>query len=159
MTSSEPDRKMENVAEVVVDELCTGYGTCAGVCPSQAVQMRLFHGLCLPLVDERKCTHCHLCIESCAGYSVDFTWLNYLVFQGQPEDAFLGHKLGCFVGHSRDDGIRDNCSSGGIVTHLLVFALEKGLIDGVLTIRMKTDNPLEAEPTTIRFVYEFPRDT
>lgn len=41
--------------------------------------------------------------------------------------------------------MRYDSSSGGIVTQLLVFALEKGLIDGALVIRMRKDNPLEPE--------------
>jgi coenzyme F420 hydrogenase subunit beta len=49
-----------------------------------------------------------------------------------------------------DTNIRFDSSSGGMVTQLLVFALEEGLIDGALVTRMKKDSPLEPEPFIAR---------
>src|SRR4030043_382689 len=52
--------------------------------------------------------------------------------------------------HFNDEEIRRGSSSGGIVTQLLVYALEKGIIDGALVVRMKKDKPLEPEPFIAR---------
>ncbi|MFX1411670.1 MAG: Coenzyme F420 hydrogenase/dehydrogenase, beta subunit C-terminal domain [Promethearchaeota archaeon] len=72
--------------------------------------------------------------------------MNSEVFGKQPQDPALGNCLKCYVGHSNDEEVRFSSSSGGIVTELLAFALENGLIDGALVTRMKKDCPLETEP-------------
>jgi coenzyme F420 hydrogenase subunit beta len=65
-------------------------------------------------------------------------------------NSLIGNYTGCYTGHATDHEIRYNSSSGGIATQLLVFALEKGLIDGALVIRMRKDNPLEPEAFVAR---------
>jgi coenzyme F420 hydrogenase subunit beta len=134
-----------NIKEVVDQGLCTGCGTCSGICPVEAVEMHVSKGLLLPRIDEEKCTCCDLCVKCCPGYAVDFEALNSVVFGVQPKDAFLGNYLGCYVGHSNDYKVRFNSSSGGVVTQLLVFALDKGLIDGAVVTRMRGDSPLLPE--------------
>jgi len=141
---------MEFIAEVVRQGLCTGCGTCAGVCPTEAINMRISNGLFLPHIEEDKCTRCRRCVECCPGCSLDFEELNSRIFGEQPKDAFLGNYLGCYVGHSTDREIRYDCSSGGVVTQLLIFALEEGVIDGALVVRMRRDDPLEPEPFVAR---------
>jgi coenzyme F420 hydrogenase subunit beta len=48
----------------------------------------------------------------------------------------IGNYDSCYIGHSSNEEIRHNSASGGLVTQLLVFALEKGIVDGVITTRM-----------------------
>jgi coenzyme F420 hydrogenase subunit beta len=127
---------MENIAAIVEDGLCTGCGTCAGICPTGAIKMRMSKGLYSPEIEEDKCIACGLCFKSCPGYSIDFEELNSRIFEKQPEDRFIGNYLKCYVGHSNDKEVRYGSSSGGIATQLLIFALEKGLIDGALVTRM-----------------------
>ena len=141
---------MNNVAKVVENELCTGCGTCAGICPANAVKMHVSNGIFLPKIDEEKCTNCGLCVRCCPGWMVDFEKLNCQIFSSQPKDPLLGNCLTCYVGHSNDIYIRHNSSSGGIVTQLLIFALEKGIIDGALVTKMKQNQPLEPEPFIAR---------
>jgi coenzyme F420 hydrogenase subunit beta len=142
------------VGEVVKDGLCVGCGVCAGICPYEAVSMHISNGLFLPKIDEDKCTKCQLCVQTCPGHSVDFEELNAEIFRQQPEDGLLGNFLECYVGHSNDDEVRFDSTSGGIVTQLLVYALKKGLIDGALVVRMRGDNPLEPEPFIARTTEE-----
>ena len=141
---------LDNIAEVVRDGLCTGCGTCAGVCSTDAIEMQISNGLLWPEVKEDKCTRCRLCLRSCPGYSVDFKELNSKIFGKAPTDTFLGNYLKCYVGHSNDGYIRYNSSSGGIVPQLLVLALETGMVDGALVTRMRKDSPLVPEPFIAR---------
>jgi len=76
--------------------------------------------------------------------------MNSEVFGKQPEDPVLGNFLQCYIGHSNDSGICSASSSGGVVTHLLVYALEKGLIDGAVVARMKKGDPLKTEVVVAR---------
>jgi len=142
---------MHPIEKVWNDNLCTGCGTCAGICGFDAVKMvRTTNGLFKPVVDSSKCNDCSLCIESCPGHSVDFVKLNEFVFNDMPEDSFLGYLGNCYLGHCTDKEIRWKAASGGIVTGLLVFMLEEKIIDGALVIRMKENNPLEPEPFIAR---------
>jgi len=136
---------LDNIGEVVKAGLCTGCGTCAGVCPASAIGMQVSNGLFLPQIDLAKCTSCGLCLECCSGCSVDFEKLNLWLFGKKPEDELLGNYLQCYVGHSNNDGIRFGSSSGGIATQLLILALENGIIDGAIVARMRKDRPLETE--------------
>lgn len=141
---------LDNITEVVRNGLCVGCGTCAGVCPSEAISMRITKGLFLPDVDLNKCTFCRLCIKCCPGCSLDFRKFNSEIFGRQPKDHKVGNYINCYVGYSNNKEIRFDSSSGGIATQLLVFALEKGIIDGALVTRMRGDRPLEPAPFIAR---------
>jgi coenzyme F420 hydrogenase subunit beta len=55
----------------------------------------------------------------------------------------LGIYQNVYLGHANDTNIRYSSASGGLVTALLIFALEQGIIDGAIVTRMKDDKPLE----------------
>ncbi|MCK5633036.1 Coenzyme F420 hydrogenase/dehydrogenase, beta subunit C-terminal domain [bacterium] len=57
----------------------------------------------------------------------------------------IGDYLNCYTGYSLDPKIRYYSSSGGLVTSVLKFMLEEGLVDGVLVVRMKKKDPFKAE--------------
>lgn len=136
---------MNRITEVVNNQLCTGCGTCVGVCPAKAIEMQTYNGIYLAQIQEKKCNYCSLCFESCPGHFVDFRKLNAKIFGIQPNDRWLGNYMGCYIGYSTDDKIRRCSSSGGLVTQLLIFALEKNIIDGALVVCMRKDRPLEPE--------------
>jgi len=134
-----------NIRSVAESGLCTMCGTCIGVCPTDAIKMHATNGLFLPLIDKDKCTMCGLCVKCCPGYCLDFENLNSMIFGRHPKNISLGNYSRCYVGYSKDWEIRFNSSSGGIVTHLLVFALEKGMIDGAVVTRIGGKHPLRPE--------------
>ena len=148
------DRNMTNetIAQVVKNDLCTGCGTCVALCPKEAIELRIDKkkGIYVPKLNEEKCDNCGTCYKVCPGHSVDFKQLNLEIFGKEPEDILIGNYLDCYIGHSTDYDIRYNSASGGLITQLLIFALEEGIIDGALVTRMKKDNPLEPEPFIAR---------
>ena len=81
---------------------------------------------------------------------MNFKQLNSEIFGKQPDDMLLGNYYACYFGHATDSGIRYNSASGGLVTALLIFALEQGIIDGALVTRMSEVNPLEPLPFIAR---------
>jgi coenzyme F420 hydrogenase subunit beta len=133
---------------VVKHKLCTGCGVCVGACPYDAIDMVMdeSQGCYAPQVHPDNCKHCRLCYEVCPGHSVDFDKLSKSLMGDIPGDVALGRYLACYVGHANDAAIRYNGASGGLVTGLLVFALEQGLIDGALVTRMRPGKPLIPEP-------------
>ena len=138
----------KTIEGVVKSNLCTGCGTCVGICPEDALEMMIDHckGIYTPQVDKGRCSECGLCLEVCPGHSVDFRGLNLDFFGKEPEDILLGNYLKCYIGHATNYKIRYNSASGGLVTALLLFALEEGMIDGALVTKMSEDNPLEPQP-------------
>lgn len=140
-------RKERTIEGVVKHKLCVGCGLCVGVCPREALTMTLDpkRGGYVPVVYKDRCTQCGLCYQVCPGHNVDFEALNAALFGEIPEDIALGRYLASYVGHATDEDVRYHSSSGGLVTSLLVFALEEGLIDGALVTRMQRDKPLRPE--------------
>lgn len=140
------------IAQIVKDELCTGCGTCIALCPEEAIKLTINEkkGIYVPELNEEKCNNCGICFKICPGHEVDFKALNLEIFGKEPEDILIGNYLNCYIGHATDYDIRYNSSSGGLITQLLIFALEEGIIDGALVTRMKRDNPLEPEPFIAR---------
>jgi coenzyme F420 hydrogenase subunit beta len=145
-------RKGKTIEEVVKNNLCTGCATCVSLCPRSAIKLIKdgSKGIYLPQLNEEKCNQCGTCFDVCPGHSVNFKDLNLAIFGQEPKDILLGNYLNCYVGHAADYDIRYNSASGGLVTALLIFALEEGIIDGALVTRMKKDNPLEPEPFIAR---------
>ena len=144
------------IAQIVKDGLCTGCGTCIALCPEEAIKLTINKkkGIYIPELNEEKCNNCSICYKICPGHEVDFKQLNLEIFRKEPEDVLIGNYINCYIGHSTDYDIRYNSSSGGLVTALLIFALEEGMIDGALVTRMKRDNPLEPEPFIARIKEE-----
>lgn len=138
-----------NTIEFVTDKnSCTGCGTCFSLCPNNAIKMKIDEkkGVYLPKIDEKKCNSCGICCKVCPGYELNFDSLNFEIFRQKPENMNIGYFLNCYIGFSRNESIRLNSSSGGLITQILIFALEKGIINGALVTKMNKENPLEPEP-------------
>lgn len=142
----------KTVQSVIDGNLCTQCGTCASFCPVDAIEVRIdrHRGLYLPRVDREVCNLCGVCLEVCPGHAVDYPGLSRRIFGALPDDSVLGHYLNCYTGCATDNEVRYHSASGGMVSTLLIFALEEGLIDGALVTRMSEKNPLEPEPFIAR---------
>jgi coenzyme F420 hydrogenase subunit beta len=144
------------IDSVLDSGLCCGCGTCAGICTQGAIEMAVDHnkGIYIPLIDNKKCKECGFCCEACPGHAVNFEELNRGLFGRSPSDIRLGNYENCYIGHAVNDDIRFNASSGGVVTALLAFALEQGIIDGAVVTRMSKERVLEPEPFIARTIEE-----
>ena len=145
-------KKDETITSVVDGGLCTGCGTCVSLCPLSAIGLIKDNsrGIYIPRVDQAICNQCGICFQVCPGHSVDFDQLNMSIFGKKPENTVLGHFINCYTGYATDFDIRYNAASGGLVSAMLIYALEKGLIDGALVTGMSKINPLEPEPFIAR---------
>ncbi|MGA2668934.1 MAG: Coenzyme F420 hydrogenase/dehydrogenase, beta subunit C-terminal domain [Ignavibacteria bacterium] len=141
-----------NISSVVKQGLCAGCGTCEGLCPENAIKMEIDKkkGVYTPRMNVSKCTQCGVCFQGCPGHAVDFEELKQTISTDSKNDILIGNFLDCYTGYAANESIRYSASSGGLVTQLLLFALNNGYIDGALVTRMKKSAPMEPEPFIAR---------
>ena len=60
-------------------------------------------------------------------------------------DSVWGDYIGFWTAHSSDSNIRRHSSSGGIITTICCWMLAHNIVDGVIQIRGKVDNPIDTE--------------
>ncbi len=124
-----------------------GCGTCVAACPAKAIRMQIDSrkGIHVPTLNKNKCSQCGRCIEVCPGWEVDFTKLSKIFLEDSNYDEYLGTYISCYFGHACNQDVRRNSSSGGLVTSLLIYALENGLIHGAVVTGMSKTNPLKTK--------------
>lgn len=142
----------KNITSIVEDNLCTGCGTCISLCPKNAIMIKLDEkkGRFIPELDENSCNSCGICYAACPGKGIDYKQFNLNLFGKEPENILVGNFLNAYAGYSNNTELRNNSSSGGLITQILVYALENKIIDGALVTRMKKNKPLEPEPFVAR---------
>ena len=119
-------KKNENISHVVDRHLCTGCGTCAGICPVNAIEMVEWQGeLLRPEIEGTLCIDCGLCLKVCPGIHVQRTKVGL-------GDPFVGEISAAYAGQITDTNLLAAAQSGGVVTGLLLYALEIGYIDAAL---------------------------
>jgi coenzyme F420 hydrogenase subunit beta len=131
--------KIEHDFSDLDPELCAYCGTCVSVCPMNSL---IAENEKIELVGE--CKSCGTCFDFCPGREVSFSKLNKYVFRKSSKGIIGVHKS-IYVAHSKDANIRAKGSSGGVVTALLIYALEKKIIDGAIVVGMNKKEPWKYE--------------
>ena len=127
----------KNISEIVKIKLCNTCGACAGVCPVNAIHYEeSIGGYYFPIVAESLCTQCGLCCRVCPGW-----YFGKTLMKKMPDKPFEGVALASYVGKATDKQLFDNSQSGGVVSAILVSALETGIIRGAVTVYMQMGNP------------------
>jgi len=127
------------VNQIVERDLCVRCGACGPACPVDIVRFdeRSF----LPVItDESDCLiKCTKCLQVCPGEEVDFPAFDQRMFGVSPHvDSVTGIARRTMVAHASEERMRFEGTSGGFVTFLLKYMLDKGIIDGALV--MGTEN-------------------
>jgi len=127
-------RSLDSVADIARWRLCVGCGACASVCPGQSIR--------LVIDDPARCGDCRACLDVCPGYELDYSAHAGRRGALPALAAAFGPVLEIWEGHARDPAIRFAGSSGGILTALSLFGLEKRGMHGVLHIGSDPADPL-----------------
>jgi len=136
-------RKIRTVKGIVDWRLCLGCGACAFICPERKIELVdvLEEGI-RPLVTNEICGTCSACLQVCPAWENDHRPL-----QGRPGIiselvAGFGPVLEMWEGYATDPEIRHAGSSGGALTALALYCLEREGMYGVLHIGGDPDAPL-----------------
>jgi len=132
----------EIFVKVVRAEKCAGCSACVAVCPVG----------CLEYIEGKpklveKCRNCGICVIVCPQYEYAFPALEKAVFRRQrkPEEEF-GIYRRIVIAQANDKNILQTCQDGGVVTALLTYALERGIIDGAAVSGVSQEKPFYPVP-------------
>lgn len=125
------------VNEVVTNNLCTGCGTCAGVCSADALKMtETNYGLLVPKVDIGCCKDCGLCDKICPQ-------INSSTLMKQTVPKFpVGSVCSAFLASSNSSVFSNEGQSGGLVRSLLSFALKEDFAKAAMCVKDNHEHPL-----------------
>ena len=133
-------------SEVIATGLCTDCGMCAGVCPRGSITMD--YDIEEPALTGECHPRCQVCYLSCAGKDIPVPSMERMVFgrERDPSRELLGICREFRKGQSTDEAVRIAGATGGLISGLLIYALEAGLIDAAVVVGMRKDQPWRAAP-------------
>jgi coenzyme F420 hydrogenase subunit beta len=140
-------KKPNNIKQVIDSGLCNRCGTCVGLSLGK-IKFRDRTGLYLPeitgpLTGEEEKT----LFQACSGKGFDFPGEQKRIFgEKTNRHPYTGTAIEIYIGHATDEQVRRNSASGGILSAILVWMLEKKMIDGVVTLAMSEEEPWLTKP-------------
>ncbi len=137
----------KNVEYTVRHDLCTGCGICADACPTHSIKMRVVKGEWRPQIDQTTCLNakgCSKCYAVCGGVGMNIgECAENLFADATCSDSYIGRYERLYTGWSCDTSLRRQANSGGLVSSILIWLLQKGYIDGAVITKYSSGNPLE----------------
>lgn len=136
---------MKSVRDIVRWRLCLGCGACQWVCKEGKIKLYNFldEGI-RPVLEKGDCGPCRDCLKVCPVYKCDYK-LNEIFNNSAFPLNFQkewGPVVGLWEGYAEDPEIRYKGSSGGVLTALSLYCLEKKGVHGILHTGPDPDNPV-----------------
>ncbi len=136
-------RRVRTLKDVVDWGLCIGCGACAYACDRGGVRLVNFPDRGIRPVFSDACAECTKCLPVCPGYEVDTELTGAHLPKSSRGDFEFGPALAIYEGHAADPEIRFNASSGGALTALALYCLEREGMGQAVHIGADPDSPLE----------------
>ncbi len=128
-------------------ELCVMCGLCVAVCPVSA--LTLVQSEVEPFIAfSYGCSDCGLCYHICPGKDIPLRDLDKFVF-GRERNIYteaIGIIRNCYQANAVEPEIRARGASGGVVTALLLYALERKRIAAANVVGFDKVQPWKAKP-------------
>ncbi len=134
---------IKNVRQIVEARLCLGCGACAYICPERKIRLVDFlaEGI-RPVVETEQCSACTDCLSVCPAFENDHEEINRRSGILPELTPTCGPVLEIWEGHATDPEIRFTGASGGVITALALYCLEKESMHGTLHIGMDAQDAL-----------------
>jgi len=136
-------KRIRTVKGVVEWRLCLGCGACAYICPERKISLvdAVDEGI-RPLVSNQECGDCRDCLQVCPGFENDHRYLQNRPGIDRCVPSDFGPVLEVWEGHARDPEVRHLAASGGAISALLLYCLERERVHGVLHLQPDPDDPI-----------------
>ncbi len=132
-------RYIRSIVDVVDWGLCVGCGACDFVCDNNAVRMVSIDDIGIrPVFKKEMCQTCNECLSVCPGFRIGE--LDHRAKKAK-SNIYFGPFLDIWEGFAVDNEIRYKASSGGVITSLAQYCLEKEGMDFTLHTGASADNP------------------
>ena len=140
-------RKPDKIQEVVRSGLCNRCGSCVGLSDGKVVFSDRTKKY-LPVFEDKSDDFLNVeLMKYCSGKGFDFPAQNKRIYGDKGKHSiFTGSYRNIYIGHTTDEGVRRNGASGGILSAILIWLLEKGKIDGAVTLGMSKEEPWLTRP-------------
>jgi len=119
--------ELKSVGKIIESGLCAFCGACITVCPKEAVTIDSDE----PTFDSEKCIECKLCTLVCP-----------VINRGVEEIPTLAS----YTGRTLLEEVAKVAQDGGVVTTLLIQALNEGMIEAAIVCHLSDKEPLRPEP-------------
>ena len=128
-------------------DLCNRCGSCVGL-SNGAITFENKTGKYLPkLHGELSNQLADRIWHACSGKEFDFPYYRKKIFGDNINfHNYTGVYQNIYIGHSKNEQIRLNAASGGIISGILIWLLENKKIDGAVLLRMSKNQPWMNEP-------------
>ena len=116
---------MKSIIDVYRSNPCCSCGICEGICPNNALKLvkdkKEFY---IPNIDIYKCKKCSLCLKYCPGneYAND-----------------IDRKEEYLYGYSNNNKLRKDCSSGGLVTSIILYMIKRRIVGYAVVTKNRED--------------------
>jgi len=123
-------RRIRTLQDILDWGLCIGCGACFSYCKKGAVKLIHIQSIGIrPTFNNAICNNCNECVDICPGYYIDARKSKY---KNIYNTYLIGPTLEIWEGYAKDRDIRYYASSGGIISALSLYCLEKRDMNFVL---------------------------
>jgi coenzyme F420 hydrogenase subunit beta len=129
--------------KIVKAGTCIGCGACVALVKSGNASMTDTPRGPVPLLNGSATFHLNP-MEFCPAKGIHYPDLYNKVFSGYPDNWLTGHIDSVHIGYSRDDKIRNNAASGGIISSTLIYLLQTAKIDAAIVVKQGLPVPEKA---------------
>ncbi len=136
--------RARHIFDIVDWGLCTGCGACAFHCPDGAVELKNYDDIGIrPVFDRSICRECgDSCMSFCPGSSCGEGRIVPDKYKHADVNGMLaGPLLSVWQGNAADPELRRRASSGGIITAMALYCIEKENMEAVLHVGMDPERP------------------
>ena len=138
-----------NVTQTTKHHLCLGCGLCEDICPTASINIEIKQGEYRPSVNNSTCLgdKCSRCTKICPGLGINIKNISEDAHPKEEikENKYFGKYTHLYTGHCTDHDIRYHSASGGMVTGLLIYLLDKKIIDGAVVTRFSSQDNITPE--------------
>jgi coenzyme F420 hydrogenase subunit beta len=135
-------KSIDKLRNVIRHNLCNRCGSCVGLSGGSIIFKDRIGNYLPTILNEPDDKLADTIWEACPGKEFDFPHYRRLYYpESTPFHSYLGPFQKIFIGFSEDTTIRQASASGGILTSILIWLLDKKMIEGAVVTGMSNSEP------------------